>query len=253
VRRALVTGPSSGIGRALARELAARGFEVALASRNTDALRELSAELASRHPGARFPWRRLDVADAPSVRPALRALASELSGLDLVVANAGVGGSGRIGEGHLDAHAHVVQVNLVGAMATLDAATELFREQGDGHLVAVSSVAAYRGLPGNAAYCASKAALDVYLDALRAELHGTGIRVTNLHPGYIDTPINQDAPARPFVVDATRGARVIADRIERGVGEAAVPRLPWAVVGPLLRFVPTGWLARLARRARDRG
>ena len=112
----------------------------------------------------------------------------------------------------------------------------------------ISSVAAARGLPGSAAYSASKAALSVYLEAVRAETYGESIKITTLAPGYIDTPINQDMKSRPFLIDVDKGAKISADLIERGVGHATVPKWPWTIIRPLLRVIPTSRLARSAPR-----
>jgi short-subunit dehydrogenase len=132
-------------------------------------------------------------------------------------------------------------------MATMDAAVALFRRQNRGRIVVISSVAAFRGMPGAASYCASKAAIAVYADALRAELYGTPVGVTTLFPGYIDTPINQNMKSRPFLVTVDKGARIVADLIERGVQTSTVPVYPWNLVGRLLRILPTSALAKGAK------
>jgi NAD(P)-dependent dehydrogenase (short-subunit alcohol dehydrogenase family) len=144
-----------------------------------------------------------------------------------------------VGRGRL-----IVETNLIGAIATIDAAVVLFRRQGGGQIVGVGSVAGVRGLPGSSSYSASKAGLAAYLESVRAETYKEPITVTTIAPGYIDTPINQDMKSRPFLVDVEKGARIMADLIERGVGYATVPRLPWTVIKPLLRVLPTAWLAR---------
>jgi NAD(P)-dependent dehydrogenase (short-subunit alcohol dehydrogenase family) len=164
---------------------------------------------------------------------------------DIVVANAGLGNSGRVGEGNMERSRLIVETNLIGAMATVDAAVALFRRQGgDGHIVGVGSVAGVRGLPGSGSYSASKAGLAAYLESVRAETHGEPIKVTTIAPGYIDTPINKEMKSRPFLIDVDKGARITADLIERGVGYATVPRFPWTFVAPLLRVLPTSLLAR---------
>jgi NAD(P)-dependent dehydrogenase (short-subunit alcohol dehydrogenase family) len=108
----------------------------------------------------------------------------------------------------------------------------------------MASVAGVRGLPGSGSYSASKAAVAVYLESVRAETHREPITVTTIAPGYIDTPINRDMKSRPFVIGVDKGGRITADLIERGVGYATVPRMPWTLVAPLLRVLPTSWLAR---------
>jgi NAD(P)-dependent dehydrogenase (short-subunit alcohol dehydrogenase family) len=240
-----ITGASSGIGRALARELAARGYDLFITARSADALEEVRADIAAADPARRVEVRTLDVTDDGDVAAAIQEAAEKLGRLDIVVANAGIGNSGRVGEGNVEHGRAIVETNLIGAMATIDAAVALFRRQGGaGQVVGMGSVAGVRGLPGSGSYSASKAGLAVYLEAARAETYREPITVTTLAPGYIDTPINQDMKSRPFLVDVERGARTMADLIERGVAYSTVPRLPWTLIAPLLRVLPTGWLVR---------
>jgi short-subunit dehydrogenase len=239
-----ITGASSGIGRALAIELAARGYDLFLTARRLDALEALRTDIASRDPGRTVHVRRLDVTDDADVERAIIEAAAKLGRCDVVVANAGVGNSGRVGEGNIARARLIVETNLIGAIATVDAAVALFRRQGGGQIVGVASVAGVRGLPSSSSYSASKAGLMVYLDAVRAETYHEPITVTTLAPGYIDTPINQDVHSRPFLIDVEKGARLAADLIERGVGYATVPRLPWTVLAPLMRVLPTSLLVR---------
>ncbi|HYW03524.1 MAG TPA: SDR family oxidoreductase [Gammaproteobacteria bacterium] len=242
----MITGASSGIGRALALELARRGYALGLAARRAEALDALAGEIRQKH-GERctVETRPLDVTDYDAVPRVLGELADSLGGLDIVFANAGIGSEGRIGSGRFEEARRTIETNVIGAMATVDAATAYFLERGHGHVVATSSVAAFRGLPGSAAYSASKAALTTYMEALRAETWKRGIAVTVLHPGYIDTPINDMMASRPFLITADKGARLIADMIERRVPSATVPVWPWNVIGRVLRWLPTGLIARM--------
>ena len=240
-----ITGASSGVGRALAMELARRGHDLFLTARRLDALERIRADVAAADPARRVEVRRLDVTDDGDVANAVAEAAQKLGRLDIVVANAGIGNSGRVGEGNLERARLIVETDLIGAIATIDAAVALFRRQGGpGQVVGVSSVAGVRGLPGSGSYSASKAGLTTYLESVRAETHGEPVTVTTLAPGYIDTPINQDVKSRPFLIDAEKGARIMADLIERGVGYATVPRLPWTVLAPLMRVLPDSLLAR---------
>jgi short-subunit dehydrogenase len=240
-----ITGASSGIGRALARELAGRGYDLFLTARTLNALEQIRNEIATANPERRVEVRQLDVTDDADVAAAIAEAAETLGRCDIVVANAGVGNSGRVGEGNMERGRLIVETNLIGAMATIDAAVALFRRQGGpGQIVGVGSVAGVRGLPGSASYSASKAGVAVYLESVRAETYREPITVTTIAPGYIDTPMNQDMKSRPFLIDVETGARTAADLIERGVGYATVPRFPWRVVAPLLRVLPTSLLAR---------
>jgi short-subunit dehydrogenase len=239
-----ITGASSGIGRALALELAGRGYDLFLTARRLEALEQVRADIASAQPARRVEVRRLDVTDAADVAAAIAEAAEKLGRCDIVVANAGVGNSGRVGEGNMERGRLIVETNLIGGMATIDAAVELFRRQGGGQVVGIGSVAGVRGLPGSSSYSASKAGLAAYLESVRAETHREPITVTTIAPGYIDTPINKDMKSRPFLIDVETGARAMADQIERGARYSTVPRFPWRLLAPLLRVVPTSWLVR---------
>jgi NAD(P)-dependent dehydrogenase (short-subunit alcohol dehydrogenase family) len=243
-----ITGASSGIGRALALELARRGYDLFLTARRLDALEQVRSDIVGAAPGRRVEIRQLDVTDYADVATAIGEAAEQLGRCDIVIANAGVGNSGAVGEGNMERARLIVDTNLIGAMATVDAAVALFRRQGGGQIVGVGSVAGVRGLPSSSSYSASKAGIAVYLESVRAETCAEPITVTTLAPGYIDTPINQDMKSRPFLIDVEKGARIMADLIERGVGYATVPRLPWTIIKPLLRVLPTSWLARSAPR-----
>lgn len=237
-KAAIVTGASSGIGRALAFELARRGYHLGLCARRGDVLDEIRARIERETSGARVETLVLDVTDSVAVLAGIPELARRLGKVDLLVANAGIGGERFAGGDDFAHDEDVVRTNLIGAMATVDAGVKLFRAAGGGQIVAVSSVAGYRGLPGHGAYSASKAGLNVYLEAVRAEVEGAGIVVTTLAPGYIDTPINQHMKSRPFLVTAEDGARRAADLIERGVRVSPVPVFPWNAVGLLMRTLP---------------
>lgn len=245
-RTAFITGASSGIGRELAKALAARGYALMLTARRLQELERLREEIASEHPARTVLVRQLDVTDDADVARAIAEAAAALGRCDVVIANAGIGNSGRVGKGDMERARAIVEIDLIGAIATVDAAVAQFRRQGGGQIVGIGSVAGVRGLPGSAAYSAAKAGLAVYLDAVRAETYGEPIAVTTLAPGYIDTPLNRDLPSRPFLIDAPRGAQIMADMIERRVGYATVPRMPWRVIAPLMRIVPTAMLARRA-------
>jgi short-subunit dehydrogenase len=246
-RTVFITGASSGIGRALSLELARRGYDLFLTARRLDALEQLRSEIASARPERRVEVRQLDVTDDADVVRALDEAAERLERCDIVVANAGIGDSPPVGEGNFERSRAIVETDLIGAMATIDAAVALFRRQGaGGQVVGISSLAGVRGLPRSAAYSASKAGLTVYLESVRAETYREPIAVTALAPGYIDTPLNQDMKSRPFLIDVEKGAKITADLIERKVAYATVPRFPWTLLKPLLRVLPTSWLVRSA-------
>ncbi len=237
-RSVMITGASSGIGAALAYELAARGHDLALCARRRDKLEELRTAIHQHHPGIKVAIRALDVTRYAQVASVLEDLAATVGGLDIVVVNAGIDLVGKIGQGQFDKCRHTVETNLLGAMATADAAIQHFMTRGRGHIVGISSIMAFRGLPRNAAYSASKAGLANYLQAVRPYLRRKGIDVTIFYPGFIDTPLNDMLPRRPFLITAEKGARLMADRMARKVKAAMIPPWPWALVKWVLRVAP---------------
>jgi short-subunit dehydrogenase len=237
-RVAIITGASSGLGRALAFELARRGWWLGLCARRGDELERIRGEIGAATPRVRVETSVLDVTDTAAVRDAIPELAARFGKVDLLVANAGVGGERFAGDDRFAVDEAIIRTNLLGAMATVDAGVRLFRASGGGQIVGIASVAGFRGLPGHGAYSASKAAFAVYLEAVRAEVEADGITVTTLAPGYIDTPINSHMKSRPFLVSAETGAARAADLIERGVRTATVPVFPWNAVGALMRSLP---------------
>ncbi len=241
----LITGASAGIGQHLALEFARRGYHLALTARRLEPLQALQKTISAEHPTLRVEIRTMDVTALDTVAPCIEELANALGGLDIAVANAGIGdGGGAIGTGGFARDAAVIHANVLGAMVTMDASIAVFRRQKRGQMVAISSVAAARGLPGAGAYSASKAAIAVYAEAARAELHGTAIDVTTLFPGYIDTAMNQRMKSRPFLVSVEEGAKRIADLIERRVQTSAVPAFPWNLMMRLMRHLPLSVLAK---------
>jgi hypothetical protein len=244
-RSVLITGASSGIGEALAREYARRGWQLALVARRQALLESLAAELSASG-AARVLVLELDLLDTHAIAPCLEEADRELGGLDLVIANAGVAESFSAGEGQITRMQRMIGVNLTGACATIDAAVAIFRRRTHaGQVVGITSMARYRGLPRLGIYSATKAGLHRYLQATRMETAPAGIRVTELAPGYIDTPMNRDIPSRPFVVSAERAARDMVELIDRGVAQAAVPRWPWTLMGRLMQILPAAILRRL--------
>ncbi len=241
----LLTGASSGIGRALAYEMAKKGYALALTSRKTDVLNEIRDDIEKRYHPPALVVRGLDVTDYDDVFAAVDEMAEALGGLDIVFANAGIGLGEKVGRGDFEKARRTIEVNLIGAIATVDAAAAYFLKQGSGHIVGTSSVAAFRGMPRSSAYSASKAGLAIYLEAVRAEMYRKHIDVTVLYPGYIDTPLNRMLPSRPFLISVEKGAAIIARLIEKKVKSATVPVFPWNLVGPLLKMLPTGVISRM--------
>lgn len=247
-RSILITGASSGLGEGMAREFAARGDNLALCARRTERLEVLKAELEQQYPGIRIQVMALDVNDHVQVQEVFRAFQAHFGALDRIIVNAGIGKGQPLGTGRFDANRQTAETNFVAALAQIEASMEIFREQNRGHLVAVSSVTAVRGMPGNVTtYAATKAGLAALCEGLRIELkkRRSPIRVTTLYPGYIRTEINKKVKNTPFIVDAQTGCRAMVKAIEAGKAEHFVPAWPWAPIGFVLRRLPESVLAKL--------
>lgn len=241
----VITGASSGLGEGMARIFASMGRDVALCARRGDALIRLRDELSQRHPQQHFEARTLDVTQATDVAQVFLDLHRTYGQIDRVIVNAGRGGAHRIGEGDVNESMAVAQTNVLGAIAQCDAAMRIFRRQGHGHLVTLSSVSAVRGMPGPmAVYSASKAAVATLSQALRNELQTTGsaIRVTTLMPGFIHTALNAHQAKKPFAVDVHTGCLALVRAIEREPASASVPAWPWTLIVHVLRWLPARWL-----------
>ncbi|HKC29672.1 MAG TPA: SDR family oxidoreductase, partial [Jatrophihabitans sp.] len=219
--RILITGASSGLGAEMARQFAARGADLGLCARRIDRLEALRAEILADHADRTVVIRRLDVDDHDAVFTVFREIADELGGLDRAIVNAGIGKGAPVGTGRFDANKQTITTNLVSALAQCEAAMEIFRAAGRGHLVVVSSMSALRGMPKSmTAYAASKAGLAALAEGIRVEMLGSRIKVTTLLPGYIESEMNEAVAQRtPLMSRTTDGVRAMVRAIEREVDE----------------------------------
>ena len=244
-QRILITGASAGLGEGMARRFAALGRDLALVARRVDRLDALRDELIAAHPGVRIETAALDVDDFDSVGRVVPELAAKLGGLDRVIVNAGIGKGGPVGTGLAAANRRTLTTNVLGAHAQCEAAMEIFRAQGTGHLVVISSVASIRGMRGTrTAYGASKAALNHLAEGIRSDVHGSGIRVSTILPGYIATDINVGRRG-PFTVDLDTGVDALVTAIEREPVRGYVPEWPWRPIARLLTVLPISVLRRV--------
>jgi len=241
----VITGASSGIGAALAWRYAQKGYDVALCARREDKLRELSEQLQNKYPHQQFIYETLDVAELDGVATTLETLQQRLGKLDLVIANAGITDVRRTGNGDLSKDIRIINTNLLGAIATIDAAVAIFRKQKHGHIVGISSFSAFRGIPGSAAYSASKAALTNYLQAVSTELFTKNIKVTCIHPGFINTDISDNMEKFPFVIEADKAATAMEKAISKGKKEVTVPGWPWGLLKALMPRLPDSVIAKI--------
>lgn len=221
-RTVVITGASSGIGRAAALAFTRRRAHVVLASRNRDKLRELASELSD------YPGRRLvvptDVTDRLAVEALVRRTVEEFDSLDVLVNNAGVGLFAPIADGSLDNMRHLFNVNLWGAIHCIQASVPYMRRQGEGHVVNVASVAGKVSAPYLGAYSATKFALLAVSDALRQELAGTGIHVSAVLPGLTDTGFQENMLRELDVPELPGFLRTVP---ARNVGQRIVQCVRW--------------------------
>jgi short-subunit dehydrogenase len=243
----LITGASSGLGAEMARQFAARGHDLALCARRIEKLDELRAEIHDANPGVRVELRALDVTDDDQVFEVFRAFKADFGTIDRVVVNAGLGKGAPLGTGRYDANKQTAMTNFVGALAQTEAAMEIFREQGTGHLVMISSMSAVRGMPKTlTTYAATKAGVAHLAEGLRTELHGTPIKVTVLYPGYIRSEMNEKvAQSTPLMASTEKGVRAMVEAIEKEKASAHVPALPWAPMSVVMRHAPIPLLKKL--------
>lgn len=235
--RVVISGASSGLGLALAQHYLQQGAVVAAFARRSELLQALSEQ---------FPQQvhcyPLDVRDTSALQQAARDFIARAGVPDIVIANAGVSrGTLTDYAEDIDAFQQVMDINVMGAVKTFQPFLSSMREAGNGTLVGVASVAGFRGLSGSGAYSASKAALISYLESLRVELYGSGVRVVTLCPGYIETPMTAVNPySMPFILPAHHAARRMARVISARQSFAVVP---WqmGLVGHVLKRLPN-WL-----------
>jgi short-subunit dehydrogenase len=242
-----LTGASSGIGAALAKEFHRRGAFLGLVARRADALASLAANLQGRCQSYA-----IDVTDRESLIGAARDFEKRCGGVDIVIANAGIGiGVQTEYREDLEIFDRILATNLTAVVGTFHPFIAPMRARHRGKLVAISSVAGVRGLPGSEAYCPSKAALSNYCECLRVGLRGSGIQVVTIAPGFVRTPLTSDNPyPMPFLMDVDAFAQRAADAIERGTSYRVIPwQMGW--IARLLRILPNWAFDRLlARRAR---
>jgi short-subunit dehydrogenase len=239
---AVVTGASSGIGWALARALAAEGARVGLVARRRDALEKLAAEIGQA--GGTAAVAPADVGERQATVAAIREVAARLGPVDLLVANAGVGAPTLLEPFNVAAIETMFRVNTLGVVYAVEAVLPEMLRRGRGHLAAVSSLAAYKGLPGESAYCASKAAVNSLMEGLRIQLRGKGVAVTTICPGFVRTPMTAvNEFSMPFLLEADEAARRIVKALRRRV---KVFDFPWqtALLMKLTRWLPDWIMAR---------
>lgn len=239
---AVITGASSGIGWALAKALAAEGCKVGLVARRQELLAKLAGEIAAR--GGTTAYAAADVGERSQAVAAIREVAARLGPVDLLVANAGVGAPTLLEPFNVEQQEKMFRINLLGVMYSIEAVLPEMLARRRGHLAAVSSLGAYKGLPGESGYCASKAGLNVYLEGLRIQLRDKGIAVTTICPGFVRTPMTAVNEFKmPWLLEADEAARRIVRALKQ---RRKVYNFPWPtwLLMQLTRWLPDWVMAR---------
>lgn len=238
----MITGASSGLGRGMALEIAARGGHLGLLARREDLLREIVDKTGN----VKAVYATADVRDAKAVREAADRFRKELGPIDILIANAGIGTADHAVSLTPEHAANVMGINVLGAINSVAAVLPEMVERDSGRLVAISSLAAYRGLAKSAAYCASKAALSAYFESLRIDLRHTGVGVTTIHPGFIKTDLTAGRAAKmPYLMELDDGVRKIVNAIEK---EKKIYAFPWQLAtivraGMVMPVAMYDWIA----------
>ncbi len=246
-----LTGASSGIGEGLALALAKRGAVLGLIARRRDLLDDLAERCGAVGGTARVFA--LDVTDENAVSDSADEMRSEFGHIDILIANAGIGGNDDETRAYTP-HAvkKVIDINLLGAVNAVHAVVSPMVERGSGHLVAVSSLAGFRGLPKSAAYSASKAGMTAFFESVRLDVQDKGVNVTIIQPGFIRTPLTANrASTMPFLMELEDAIPHFISAIEMKKKFAA---FPWqlATIVRAGKFMPAWLYDRIASRARYR-
>ncbi|MEY4670047.1 MAG: hypothetical protein RL518_2746 [Pseudomonadota bacterium] len=231
-----LTGASSGIGEALAYELARRGARVALTARRKELLEAIVAKIEASHGQAySFPG---DVLDLEQMKGVVDSIENALGPIDLAIPNAGTHVFSKPEQFDSSEYLSIMQLNFGGVLHCLEAVLPRMLLRGRGYIAPVASLAGYRGLPRAAAYGASKSALIHFLESIRFHLKPKGITISIVNPGFVKTPLtDKNDFYMPFLIGAERAARIICDGIEREKRTIAFP-FPFSWIVGLGKFLP---------------
>ena len=239
----VITGASSGIGRAISPLLAGDGHKIALLARRTELLTEIADEINGG--GGTAVAFECDVSNREEVRQVFTRCVEELGPVDRLIANAGIGESTPARKFDGETVAKVMEINYLGAVYCIEQVLPEMLARRQGHIVGVSSLASYLGMPGSGAYCASKAALSSMLTSLRVELRTKGVDVTTICPGFIRTPMtDRNKFKMPFLMEVDDAAVLMHRAILRRDAEFS---FPWRLSAPVrfARFLPASIYDRL--------
>ncbi|WP_422931052.1 SDR family NAD(P)-dependent oxidoreductase [Singulisphaera sp. PoT] len=238
----MLTGAAHGIGRATTHALADHGFRLGLVDRAREPLEQVAEQLRAK--GCSVVSAVADVKDSESLHRAVAAIESGLGPVETLVACAGVGGLSSATNLDIPAFRDMLEINVLGVARSIEAVLPGMFARGSGHIVGISSVAGYRGLPWMPGYSASKAALTTYLEGLRPSLKRRGVSITTVYPGFVRTAITQDTPFRKPVkmLEPDQAAKSLV---------RAIVRKPRDFVFPFSAAVGMGFLKKVPNRMFD--
>ena len=239
---AIVTGASRGLGKALTHRLCSEGYMVAGFARNSELLSVLEKELSGKFIGIS-----VDVTDAEAMNAAITQVLEKWGRVDLAIANAGVAEIGWASKQSTAQIQKLFSINFMGMVHLFTPLIPSMLHQKSGHLVGIASIAAFRGFPTLAAYSASKAAMQKYLEALRVEFRSKKIMVSTICPGYIDTDMTAGAKRfMPFIISADKAAQITLKAIDKNCSEYVFP-FPMAIGTKILSHLPNTIYDRIAK------
>ncbi|MEQ6167719.1 SDR family oxidoreductase [Ekhidna sp. MALMAid0563] len=246
----LITGASSGLGKGMAKEFAKQGCNLALCARRVENLEELKKELHEINPDCKVFLRSLDVTNAQQVFDVFKGFNQDFHDvgeqLDRVIVNAGMGKGASLGKGHAEANMQTAVTNFCGAISQMEAAMEIFREQNHGHLVAISSMSAFRGYPfAMTVYAATKAGLKSLAEGVRIDVLKRPIKVSSIFPGYIESEMTDKVEKKPpFIISLDKGSKLLVKAINKEKANAYVPFWPWYFFKLIMPFMTAKMLRK---------
>jgi len=241
--RVFITGASSGIGEYLAYEYARQKAVIGIAARRKDHLNNV-AEKCREFGGSPIVYE-LDVTDQSKCQSAISDFIAANSGIDIVIANAGISGPDNLGSGNSDTINKILKTNILGVTNIVLPTIPTMKAQQSGHIVIVSSVAGYRGLIGRGGYTGSKAAIRTMANGWRYSLSKIGVYVTTICPGFVATPlVRKNTFPMLFLIEAIEAAKKIVKAIQNRRQTYIVPG-PWRIIIPIFKLIPS-WVIKLA-------
>ena len=244
---AFITGASSGIGYELALELARQGYVLALTARRETLLDELAEKVKSIGTDALSIT--CDVSDQQQVRKAIEETVVHFKRIALAILSAGISEPTVAEDFSAADFEKLVRTNLLGVSYCLEELVQIMIRQRNGVIAAISSLAADRGVPGSAGYCATKAALSSLFEGMRVDLKRFGVGLVTIEPGYVRTPMTAGFGNMPLVMEADASARLILRRIESGDRVIRFP-LPASILMKLMRVLPVTLFDLIVARRR---